>query len=68
MIRRAESPQLYPLTADDLLAAVSTITPLYWHIAVGVGVYEHIKGVRAGIELWQEGNASGDLTEKGGNF
>lgn len=68
MIRRTETTQLYSLTADNLLAAVSTITPLYRYIAVGVGVYEHIKGVRAGIELWEEGDASGDLAEKGGDF
>lgn len=64
----AESPQLHSLTASNLLSAISTVAPLYRYIAVGVGVYEHIKGVRAGIELREEGDAGGDLAEEGGNF
>lgn len=68
MVCCAKSPQLHSLTANNLFPAISTVAPLYRYIAVGVGVYEHIEGVRAGIELREEGDTGGDLAEEGGNF
>lgn len=64
----AESPQLHSLTANNLFPAISTVAPLYRYIAVGVRVYEHIKGVRSGVELGKESDAGGDLAEEGRDF
>lgn len=68
MISRTEPPQLNFLPANNLFPAINTVAPLHRHVAVSVGVYEHIEGVGARVELWEEGDAGGDLAEKGGDF
>lgn len=68
MILRTEPAQLHALAADDLLAAVGAVAPFHGHVAVGVGVDEDIEGVGAAVELREEGDAGGDLSEDGGYF
>lgn len=65
MIRRAEPPQLHALAVDNLLGVA--VAPLYRHVAVGVGVHEHVEGAVA-AELGQEGDRGGDLAEDGGDL
>lgn len=68
MILRAEPPQLYPLPSHDFLSAISTVAPVHGYIAVRIGVHEHVEGVGAAVELWEEGDACRDLSEDGGNL
>lgn len=68
MIRRTKPAQLHPLAAHNLFATIHTVAPLDGHIAVCVGVHEHIEGMGAGVELREKGDAGGDLAEEGGDF
>lgn len=61
----AEPAQLYPLAVLNFLGI--TVPPLDGHIAVGVGVDEHVKGAVAG-ELGQKGDGGGDLAEDGSDL
>lgn len=65
MIRCAEPSQLHPLPVLNLLGI--RISPLDGHLAVGVGVDEHVEGAVA-VELGEECDARGDLAEDGGDF
>lgn len=60
MTTRAKTPQLHPLAALNLLCVA--VAPLERHLAVGVGVDEHVEGAVA-VELREEGDARGDLAE-----
>ncbi|PMB65381.1 Ubiquitin carboxyl-terminal hydrolase 14 [Beauveria bassiana] len=65
VICRAESTQLHALAILNLLGV--RVPPLDGHVAVGVGIHEHVEGAVAG-QLRQEGDGRGDLAENGGDF
>ena len=65
MVIRAEAAQLDALAVLDLLGVA--VPPLDGHLAVGVGVDQHVEGAVA-VELGQKGHAGGDLAEDGGDL
>ena len=65
MVARAEAAQLDALAVLDLLGVA--VAPLDGHLAVGVGVDEHVEGAVA-VELREERHARRDLPEDGGDL
>lgn len=65
MVGSAESSQLHLLAILNLLCV--RVTPLNGHLAVGVGVDEHVEGAVT-VELGEEGDGCGDLAEDGGDL
>ena len=65
VVARAEAAQLHALAVGDLLGVA--VAPLDRHLAVGVGVDEHVEGAVA-VELRQERHRRRDLAEDGGDL
>jgi len=65
MIACAEAPQLHLFAIFDLLRI--TVSPLHWHIGVGVGVDKHIESAVA-IQHRQKGYRCCDLPKNGLNL
>jgi hypothetical protein len=65
MVASAEAAQLDPLAVGNLLGVA--VDPLDGHVAVGVGVDEHVEGAIAG-ELGEERDRRRDLSEDGGDL
>lgn len=65
MVGRAEAAQLHALAVFNLLGV--RVAPFDGHVAVGVGVHEHVEGAAA-AELRQKRDGRGDLAKDGGDF
>ena len=61
----AETPQLDVFAVGNLLGVA--ISPFDGHVAIGVGIDEHVEGAVA-AELGQKGDGRGDLAKNGGDF